>query len=172
MIARAKAAFSQGQLLHEFIPCPQVLIDTVAGSVGREGDPAQVALEQQRADNIVNYGHADWYSWRVEHWGTKWDIGDDGTIDDFGDSVTFAFDSAWSPPIEAYAVLQELGFDVHALYSESGMCFCGSWINGEDRYVEYPSTYDEAVKLVPEDIEKVFGICDMIAQWEAEEQEE
>ncbi len=49
--------------------------------------------------NIVTFGAANWYTWCVQNWGTKWDCGDDSRIiyqDDH--SAIIVFDTAWSPP--------------------------------------------------------------------------
>ena len=81
---------AESGILQEFIPCPQELL---------EGD--------------------GWYNWCVENWGTKWDV----TCEDVmvrEDTLSTTFNSAWSPPIEAYNKLQELGFVIDAYYSESG----------------------------------------------------
>tara|TARA_Y100001963_G_scaffold131404_1_gene188720 strand:+ start:2223 stop:2696 length:474 start_codon:yes stop_codon:yes gene_type:complete len=48
-------------------------------------------------DNAIKDGlMPDWYTWRVDNWGTKWDAYDTGEWE--GDTITFF--SAWSPPIE------------------------------------------------------------------------
>ena len=66
-----------------------------------------------------------WYDWRVNNWGTKWDVElNDAEIVETT-TLCANFDSPWSPPIEAYQKLQELGFRVEALYKELGMMFCG-----------------------------------------------
>ena len=48
-------------------------------------------------------GDQDWYMWRVNNWGTKWDI-TDVYIDnaDEADSIEFSFSTAWAPPVEAF----------------------------------------------------------------------
>lgn len=48
-------------------------------------------------------GDQDWYMWRVNNWGTKWDI-TDVYIDnaDEPDSIEFTFSTAWAPPVEAF----------------------------------------------------------------------
>jgi hypothetical protein len=88
-----------------------------------------------------------WYDWRLDNWGTKWDIGADiGTEKEqwygikatrVGNQVSASFDSAWAPPTGLYEKLVELGYNVRATYWEPGMAFCGIWNNGEDNYVEY-----------------------------------
>jgi hypothetical protein len=93
----------------------------------------------------------EWYNWRINHWGTKWDVGADmGTEKEeryglratrVGNEVNCTFDSAWAPPIGLYEQLVELGYKVKATYWEPGMAFCGIWDNGVDNYVEY-STKD------------------------------
>jgi len=89
----------------------------------------------------------DWYSWQINNWGTKWDIGADMGTDKeerYGlkatrvdNEVCCSFDSAWSPPIGLYDKLVGLGYDVKASYWEPGMAFCGIWDNGADNYCEY-----------------------------------
>src|SRR6056300_2041822 len=82
----------------------------------------------------------DWYSWRVNNWGTKWDISDEGLeFIDNGDGTAAIdgwFDSAWAPPIGAYEQLAA-DFDscvIECSYYEPGMDFAGFWSseNGEE----------------------------------------
>jgi len=111
-----------------------------------------------RFENAYNLGKAcneflplpeseDWYSWQINNWGTKWDIGADMGTDKeerYGlkatrvdNEVCCSFDSAWSPPVGLYEKLVDLGYDVKASYWEPGMAFCGIWDNGADNYCEY-----------------------------------
>ena len=55
-------------------------------------------------NNIINYGHQDWYSWRCDNWGTKWNACDCYLDDKFeekkaNDETFVSFNTAWSPPI-------------------------------------------------------------------------
>ena len=84
--------------------------------------------------NLETYGAKNWYDWCCKNWGTKWDI--DGTGDRHGDEhASYYFDSAWSPPIEAFLKISGdfpgLSFDLE--YFEPGMAFCGRMTieNGE-----------------------------------------
>lgn len=111
-IARVKD--HKDNVFQEFIPCPKDLLES-------EG----------------------WYDWRVNNWGTKWDV-DLSIIHESvdGKSIVAYFDSAWSPPLEAYQKLEKIGFKIDAIYSESGMCFAGRYNDGVDDY--YPSIdYDD-----------------------------
>lgn len=47
------------------------------------------------------YGHRDWYTWSLEHWGTKWNTSDTYTTSE-GEIV---FQTAWSTP---YPVIKKL----------------------------------------------------------------
>jgi hypothetical protein len=85
----------------------------------------------------------EWYGWRVEHWGTKWEVSSEGLeFADNGDgtaSISGWFDSAWAPPIGVYERFAEQ-FDscvLEASYYEPGMDFAGFWSseNG-DEYLE------------------------------------
>ena len=80
----------------------------------------------------------DWYDWRVNNWGTKWDVGgEDAFYSDNPEGLVLSFDSAWSPPVDFYQFLKdEHGFDIRASYWEPGLAFCGDWIDGMDDYYE------------------------------------
>jgi hypothetical protein len=168
MIERAKVAFAEGKFLHEFVPVPLCLTETVAGCLG---DPEkQAELEKSEQDNLNAYNYKNWYDFCVAEWGTKWDVGgDDGYVNDIEGGVILSFDSAWAPPVNAYARLIEQGFKVHAMYYEPGMCFAGVWDNGEDDYYEYGDmNSDEAAETLPPELDEAFGISESMAEYEAE----
>jgi hypothetical protein len=79
-------------------------------------------------NNLEEYENIDW---RLQKWGTKWEVNTqdlcvedngDGTSDIYGD-----FDSAWSPPVEAYIAFNQAdnGCEVEGWYSEFGCDYCG-----------------------------------------------
>ena len=79
-------------------------------------------------NNLEEYENIDW---RLQKWGTKWEVNTqdlcvedngDGTSDIYGD-----FDSAWSPPLEAYIAFNKMnnGCEVEGWYSEFGCDYCG-----------------------------------------------
>ena len=161
-------------LLQEFIPCPQELTDTVAGSYG-DGDQ-QSALEAQQAANIKAYGFKDWYDWNINNWGTKWDFGLENVDRVDANTVTAAFDSAWAPPIEAYEKLCALGFEVEGMYYEPGMQFVGKFTGNEDNCNdechEYGgATADTVRDLIGEELDDYFGISSEMEQYDEENQE-
>ena len=107
-------------------------------------------------------------------WGTKWDVGGDGQsdIDPEGKTLFTSFDSAWSPPVNAYEKLEALGFKVTAMFYEGGMAFAGSYEDGccNDISLEGMSA-DEIERDYPE-IDEAFGISESIREYEAENQED
>lgn len=155
MIDRVVKAWERGQFLQEFIPVPQALIDTTAGS------PTD---EVKDADNQAKYGYANWYSFRVNEWGTKWDVGYNEDYDNEArrvgeNSVFLEFDSAWSPPLKAYEKLVDMGFIIDACYFEGGMGFCGDFFGDCDGIKE---DYHEFTKVsdIPAKFREKFGILD------------
>jgi len=85
----------------------------------------------------------NWYDWCCTHWGTKWDVNDVFIADDVEeDSVTFSFDTAWAPPLEAFRTWAERDGRVtyRLSYYEPGMMFVGwqSWDGDvlDEDYVE------------------------------------
>jgi hypothetical protein len=172
MIQRAKDALDRGEFLQEFIPVPEELKGTMAGSYG--DDEKQKALEDQTKANVKKYGYGNWYDYCVGEWGTKWDVGGDGQSDIHpdGKSLFTSFDSAWSPPVDAYYKLEQLGFTVDAMFYEGGMAFAGAYNNGncEDFSLEGMSA-DDIERDYPE-LDEAFGISESIREYEAENEEE
>jgi hypothetical protein len=170
MIERVRTAFNGEGLLQEFIPVPQALRDTVSGSMGED---KREAHEAQQKANLEQYGYNDWYSFCVNEWGTKWDIGADGNpAQDIPGGLMLGFDSAWAPPCAAYEKLQAMGFRITAMYYEPGMAFAGVWDNGDDDYYEYGGMDSkEIADTLPAELDEAFGISESVAEWEAENKE-
>lgn len=106
----------------------------------------------------------DWYEYRLNNWGTKWDFGIDKSpfagaskpdVSEDGKSVKVEFDSAWSPPTAFYQHLITLGYDVYATYWEPGMAFCGIWDNGCENYIDYGSDTTKIPKELWDDYDMV-----------------
>ena len=160
MMKKALEAWNSGKFLQTMIPCPQPLIDTVAGSVGQMGDDPLVNYrvelhETQMALNEKHFGHKDWYFWCVANWGTKWDI-DGEKVELDGNIFTVQFDSAWSPPTGAYDKLCDMGYQIKAYYYEPGCDFCGEWINGEEKIF--------SIRNAPKRIDEMFCISEWLEE--------
>ena len=76
-------------LLQFMYPMPEGLKDTTADMT-------------EDKEMIKKYGYSDWYGWATNEWGTKWDISEFYGVDRQGDTISFGFSSAWSPPVGAY----------------------------------------------------------------------
>jgi len=170
MMERAVKSFYDGSFLNEFVPVPEDLHITA----GRESDEnAQKALEEKEKANLEKYGYANWYDYCVNEWGTKWDVEPYEPVSLQKDGrLTLSFDSAWSPPTQAYEKLTELGFSVRAYYYECGMGFCGVWDDGDDDYYEINGqSADEVADSLPEPLDDMFCISENIRMWEEENEE-
>ena len=171
MIQRAYDALERGEFLNEFIPVPQDLKDTVSGSMGEDHREAHEA--QQKA-NREKHGYSNWYDYCVGEWGTKWDVGGDGQTDIHPDGKMLhtTFDSAWSPPVNAYVKLEELGFGVNAMYYEGGMAYAGAYGEGGDEEINLEGMSADDVENHYPEIDEAFGISESMREYEAENQEE
>ena len=170
MIARARQAIKDDRLLSEFIPVPQELVDTVSGSLS--GDD-QIKLDKQVAENQETYGYNTWYDFCINEWGTKWDINGGEIAGESDTSLSIYFETAWSPPIEAYRKLDEQGFTIEAMYYESGMAFCGEYTtgHGEDT-MNITGDSDWVEANIPTHIDEAFAISESMAEWETDEDDE
>ena len=153
-----------GGLLEFFHPMPKELRDTTA-----DGSEDKKMIEK--------YGYSDWYGWACDNWGTKWDISEFYGVDRDGDTISFAFSSAWSPPIGAYEYFLAKNEDctLEAHYYEGGCDFMGIWENGDDRCYQ-PSNYKSDDKFFESgdgwSLDDYFGITESMAEYEAEQEAE
>ena len=102
------------------LPMPKEL--DITSPRPREHEKAQAEA------NIKKYGHADWYNWRCEKWGTKWDAVDTYiNSEPYFDYIMISFDTAWSPPIPYYEALSKKYplLSISVEYAECGMDFAG-----------------------------------------------
>ena len=149
-------------------------LQIVAGCVGAKDDPKQIALEEAEQRNIAKYGYKTWYDFCVAEWGTKWDVGADGyNADDIPGGLMLTFDSAWSPPVNAYEKLVDMGFSIRAMYYEPGMAFAGIWNDGDDDFYEYGGMTSEQIQEeLPVELDEAFCISESVAEWEAENEQQ
>ena len=156
-------------LLQFMAPMPKELDGTTAPS--SSADKPQPLVE----------GFDNWYDWRVENWGTKWELCEFYGVDrqyhseqNEGEStITFGFDSAWSPPINAYEQFLRDNEDcsLKAWYYEGGCDFMGEWDNGIDDCFapsDYKSDSDFWNDGVGSTLDDYFGITESMAEYEAE----
>ena len=113
-------------------PCPPELLDVNLTTWGGNKEEEE-ARKAKRSVMVDKYGFESWYDWRVEEWGTKWDIREFLCFEHNNDEVQLQFETAWSPPIPIYELLKEQGFIVNAEYVDEGMGFIGDWRDGDDQ---------------------------------------
>jgi len=125
---------------------------------------------------MVPLGEWD-YQDAVTNWGTKWDINpiDSGlNYEEQGNGVAVIeghCESAWSPPVKALETFLDKNPECEAnlLYYEPSMDFCGNLdhhIQISTQHKDFWSTTD-----IGEELEEVFGISEMLEEFEEEEQE-
>jgi hypothetical protein len=169
-----ESAQKTGGLLSAVRPLPEILEGTTSPT------PADIDPVQQRT-MIAQTGCDNWYDWQVKNWGTKWDVSIEGLeFTDNGDGTAMIegwFDSAWSPPIEAYEQMAD-DFDscyISATYHEPGMDFAGVWdsegdcemFDGISGYLDNnePDLWSPLARQLDEE----YGIMESIEMWREEE---
>ena len=159
---------STNGLLNYMSPMPAELRDTTADGSKDE-------------EMIKKTGYSDWYGWAVDNWGTKWEVCEFYGVDRQGDTISFGFSSAWSPPINAYQTFlinmseQKQDVSVKAYYYEGGCDFMGCWDNGDDDCYapsELKSTDDWWNDGVGAELDEMFNITESMAEYEAEQEAE
>jgi len=169
-ITRLINAAKAGKLLNEFLPMPPELLEEAP-----IGDDYEAKRDAIVARNVQEFGYPSWYEWSIDNWGTKWDISEVPEemfeLNNDGKTVTFSFDTAWSPPLEWYDNIS--GFDIVAYYYESGGGFCGKWSSENcDEQYEIGDDISDVKERIPSDILDSMGIIDDMEAWlEANEDE-
>ena len=160
----------KGDLLQYFYPMPKELNDTIAGP---EPKTKKEKLEKRRLQ--VEYGASNWYDWRVENWGTKWDIMEfyNITRKEIGEDeseIWLGFDTAWAPALGAYEkfIDENSNCSLKAYYYEPGCDFMGEWDNGIDSCFEvakYGLDDDFWKQGIGSTLDDYFGITESMAQY-------
>jgi hypothetical protein len=125
---------SDGFTLNKIKPMPSELEGTTSPTPKGEEENANLLAEK--------YGASNWYDWRLNNWGTKWDV--EADVDDDDSLIRISFDSAWSPPQLAVAELAAKfpNLQFRLSYEEPGMGFAGFDLRQGDEEIE--SEYVEA----------------------------
>jgi len=117
-------------------------------------------------------GVTGWYEWRLQNWGTKWDIYDAHCDRIDANTLQLYFNTAWSPPIPVFDKLVDMGFEVTARYLDEGWMYIGEYTGGFAHMTE-PNDYcvDDVEKVITEypELDEEFGISEMIAEMKEEE---
>lgn len=140
-------------------------IDYIYNIMNTEDTPlcqTLIPMDEKLLDN------GDWYDWRIENWGTKWDIYD-ATCDRIdANALVISFLSAWSPPIGVFHKLVDMGFDIDARYFDEGWLFIGQF-TADDGVVDDFCTSDvENVRDSYPELDEEFGISEMLEEERAE----
>ena len=174
MMEKALNAWNSGKFLSTLVPEPdytKVNVKPTFPINSATGEPKPEFVDPETA----------WWDWRVQNWGTKWDIGWEDYQDKAelnGDNAMFVnFQSAWSPPLDAYVTLVEMGYSIRAYYFEGGCAFCGKWEDGIDEgySLDFPdkgSPVEWIQEHIPKDIDDEMAISESYSDWEEYMEEE
>ena len=77
-----------------------------------------------------------WYDWRVNNWGTKWEICNPYIIDNDSNEITFEFETAWGPSVEAFHTWASgrEGVEFELQYFEPGVGFVGEAVYQDEEF--------------------------------------
>jgi len=144
-------------------------IDMIYNIMNTDDTPLCQTLIPMDEALLDNDAHADdgWYTWRLQNWGTKWDVYESHCTRIDANTLQLTFYTAWSPPIPVFDKLVDMGFEVNARYLDEGWMYAGEYVDGDDW------TTDD-VESLPEtypDLDLEFGISEHMATW-AEENED
>ena len=178
-IVKEESNNAENGLLQFFHPMPKELLETEAGPIAKTKKE-----KNARQARKLEFGAENWYDWRVNNWSTKWEVCEFYGVDrqHLNDSldestISFAFSSAWAPPIGAYEqfLADNENCSLKAYYYEGGCDFMGVWEDGvDDCYApsDYKSTDDFWQDGIGSTLDDVFNITESMAEYEAEQEEE
>lgn len=91
----------------------------------------------QGVANFIEHGHATWYTWNIENWGTKWNAYQQG--DKRNNEDTIYFQTAWSSPVNLIGELSDQFPNVTfklAYADEDSGCNCGKYTISKGEAIE------------------------------------
>ena len=90
--------------------------------------------KQVRLKNEPTIREDAWWDWRIQNWGTKWNIDGQNVVEvDDDDELELCFDTAWSPPHLIYEAIVKKYPDLQVswFYHEPGQHIAG-YLGTED----------------------------------------
>ena len=121
VIKEIENAFERDELLNAFIPRPKELEELT------NLKPNDELVKKM----VAKYGAEDWYVWRLDHWGTKWDTGrSHGTLTIVRPTkLKLDVKTAWTPPIPVFDRWVDLGCHVRAQFCEPEWDVAGTYVD-------------------------------------------
>ncbi len=117
------------------------------------------------------YGAGDWYKWRCANWGTKWDAGD---IDYNEETQELHFSTAWAPPEQIFAKIQDDFPDAKlSIYSEEETGWFNEYETKDDHKIhqtidgEYQYNFDDNGDII--DTTEVRNEVDRILSYDTDQ---
>ena len=150
LLKTIESYFSSPSPFQAILPMPSLLLNTGSGSLSFdvEGTPVthrnwyerrsplgrvleQRPFSKEELAELSAIGHLDWYGWRCQHWGTKWEIGPQENLPPDEDRcLRYEFDTAWGPPTGICSRLREMlgnNGTITWFFREDG-CQLAGWI--------------------------------------------
>ena len=117
--------------LHQFIPVPDSIL-TGKIDLGNDTTSLPDGTKLYRAESYYSHGPSEafnsgGYEWVMENWGTQWGCYDTSVADD-GETLTYRFRTAWSPPnLQMLSAMSEKfpTLELELKYGEQGKKFYG-----------------------------------------------
>lgn len=138
------------------------------------------AVNDEKALKLRSQGMHNWYDWRVDNWGTKWELAD-GDVELYEEPngtycVRIWGNTAWAPPITALRYYKERhpSSTVILYYFEPGMDFVGKfdgetdWCYRPSIIVQHKREYEEGLEDIEEELDAMFNLSEQIDDEELE----
>ena len=141
-------------------------IDMIYNIMNTEDTPLCQTLIPMDEALLDNDAHADdgWYTWRLQNWGTKWDVYNTQCTRFDANTLQLYFYTAWSPPMPIYDKLVDMGFEVTARYLDEGWGYIGEYVDGNDWCTD---EVESVAENYPE-LDAEFGLSERMAEYEEE----
>lgn len=103
---------------------------------------------------VIEPTNPEWSYWRINNWGTKWDIGEPTYISrESPTELILNFDTPWSPPRGVFEAMKKAGYIVRSEYIEEGIAVAGYWNDGEDECYDIKDLPEHLSHLKPTDFD-------------------